>query len=253
VYSGGVLPDRRGDSPTTAAPRDYRGLFLVLHSYSQRVLWPWAYSTAATGNATALRTLGRRLAWFNGYKPQQWIDMYAADGTTTDTMYGLLGVPSYTIEMGVAFFEDCSTFESSTYPKNLNVLRYAARTLTAPYQWPAGPDTYSVSASPSRVSVGATVTITATVDDSRFNQGNGAEPVQAISSAAAYLDRQPWLSRATPPAMQANDGAFNSSREVVSVRLSTAGLAAGRHLVFVRGKDGSGHFGPPEAVFFTVQ
>lgn len=253
VYTGGVLPDRRGDSPTTAAPGNYRGLFLDLHSYSQRVLWPWAYSTAPTGNATALRTLGRRLAWFNAYKPQQWIDMYAADGTTTDTMYGLLGVPSYTIEMGVAFFEDCSTFESSTYPKNLNALRYAARNLMAPYQWPAGPDTYTVTASPTRVSAGATVTITATLDDSRFNQSNGAEPVQAIAGASAYLDRQPWLSNATPRVMQANDGAFNSSREVVSVRLSTAGLAVGRHIVFVRGKDASGHSGTPEAVFFTVQ
>lgn len=253
VYSGGVLHDRRGDALTSAAPSNYRGMFLDLHSYSQRVLWPWAFSTAHTANATALRTLGRRIAYFNAYKPQQWINMYAADGTTTDTMYGLLGAPSYTIEMGVAFFESCSTFEGSTLPKNMAAMKYAARNLMAPYLWPSGPDAYALSVSPNSVTAGTTVTVTATIDDTRFNQTNGTEAVQAIIAANAYLDQQPWLSQTTPRAMRANDGAFDTSKEVVSVRLSTTGLAKGRHVVFVRGKDASAKFGTPNATYFTVQ
>ncbi|HEY5802711.1 MAG TPA: M14 family zinc carboxypeptidase [Lysobacter sp.] len=252
TWRGGVFPDRRGDAATAAAPADYRGLFVDLHSYSRLVLWPWAYSDATTANATALRTLGRRIAWHNGYAPKQWVGLYVADGTNTDTMYGLLGVPSYTIEMGVAFFESCATFEATTLPKNLAALRYAARNLTAPYVYPSGPDTVTVSASPASLSAGQPLTVTATIDDSRSNQSNGAEPVQAITAASAYLDQRPWSAGATRITMQASDGAYNSSNETVRAVVSTQGLAPGRHVVFVRASDASGSVGTPNAVYFTV-
>ncbi|HEY1141054.1 MAG TPA: M14 family zinc carboxypeptidase, partial [Lysobacter sp.] len=119
TYVGGVLPDRRANTDTSAAPSDYRGMFIDLHSFARMVLWPWSYTSAPTANATPLQTLGRRMAWFNGYSPQQWTGMTIADGTTTDTLYGLLGAPSYTIEMGYAFFEDCGQFTQDTLPHNL--------------------------------------------------------------------------------------------------------------------------------------
>jgi hypothetical protein len=97
------------------------------------------------------------------------------------------------------------------------------------------------------------VTVSATFNDARFNQNNGTEAVQAIASAAAYVDRQPWRANTVAHAMTASDGAFNSSKESASVRLSTTGLARGRHVVFVRARDASGPVGPPEAVYFTVQ
>ncbi|HEV8695254.1 MAG TPA: M14 family zinc carboxypeptidase, partial [Lysobacter sp.] len=252
VYVGGVLPDRRGDASTSLAPSDYRGLFLDLHSYSRLVLWPWSYKSEAPPNATALRTLGRRLAWFNGYSPRQWTGLYIADGTDTDTVYGLLGAPSYTIEFGVSFFESCSTFESSTLPLNLAAVRYAARALYSPYVYPAGPDTTAIGISLSRVSAGTPVTVSATVDDSTFNQTNGTEPVQAIASARAYLNQRPWTSGATPIVMSASDGSFNSSRENVTASIATNSLPIGRHTVFVRGTDAAGRPGTPKAVLFTV-
>ncbi len=70
------------------------------------VLWPWAFQSTAPPNRTALRTLGRRMAWFNDYSPRQWTGLYIADGTTTDTVYGLLGAPSYTIEMGAGILRE---------------------------------------------------------------------------------------------------------------------------------------------------
>ncbi|QSX74891.1 hypothetical protein HIV01_017390 [Lysobacter arenosi] len=252
TWRGGVFPDRRGDAATAAAPQDYRGLFVDLHSYSRLVLWPWAYSSTATANATALRTLGRRIAWHNGYAPKQWVGLYVADGTNTDTMYGLLGVPSYTIEMGVAFFESCATFESTTLPKNLAALRYAARNLTAPYVYPTGPDTLAVAVSPASVSAGQAVTVTATIDDGRSNQSNGAEPVHAIRAASAYLDQRPWTAGATRVAMQPSDGTWDTSRESVRAVVNTQGLAPGRHVVFVRGSDAGGSVGTPDAAYFTV-
>ena len=217
------------------------------------VLWPWSYTSTNAPNVTALRTLGRRLAWFNGYKPAKWVSMYVADGTDTDAMYGVLGVPSYTIEMGVAFFESCSTFEDSTLPKNLQALRFAARNLWAPYLYPSGPTTTSLSVSPANVAAGSPVTVTASLDDTRFSTRNGTEAVQAIRSATAFVDQQPWTANATGRVMQASDGAYDQATESATVQLSTTGLAPGRHVVFVQGKDASGRVGTPQAAYFTVQ
>uniref|UniRef100_UPI0021483C33 M14 family zinc carboxypeptidase n=1 Tax=Tahibacter caeni TaxID=1453545 RepID=UPI0021483C33 len=251
-YSGGVFPDRRADAVSSAAPDDYKGVFLDIHSYSQLVLWPWGDTSAAAPNGPALRTFGRRLAWFNGYYPQQSDELYATDGATDDNMYGSLGVPAFTIELGVAFFESCTTFQNTTLPQNLAALRYAARNLQAPYQLPAGPDTTAISVSPSSVAAGTTVTVTATVDDSRFNQRNGSESVQAIASAAAYVDAAPWQAGAVPIAMSAGDGSFDTSTETVRATISTTGLAPGVHRVVVQGVDAAGKPGTPNVVQFTV-
>lgn len=251
TYSGGVLADRRTDTGT--APADYRGMFLDIHSFSRLVLWPWAYTGAAAPNMGQLRTLGRRLAYFNNYRPVQWTGLYAADGTNTDTIYGISGAPSYTIELGQEFFEDCPTFESSTFPQNFNTLKYAARNLQEPYLSPSGPDTTSTGQSAISVERGQALAVSAWVDDQRYNQSNGTEPVQTITSAAAYLDRAPWTTGAAPIAMRAYDGAFNSARELVVVNINTANLAYGKHVVYMRGADASGRAGTPTAVYFTVR
>lgn len=249
-YSGGVLPDRR--TSTGPAPSDYRGLLLDIHSYSQLVLWPWAHTTTDAPNAGQLRTLGRRLAYFNGYRPAQWTALYAADGTITDTVYGATGAPSFTIELGQEFFEDCPTFESTTLPRNLAALRYAARNLQAPYASPSGPDTTAIGASAAFVTPGQVLAVSAWIDDARFSQANGTEAVQTVTGASAYLDAPPWAAAADPLPMRASDGAFDSSREQVVVNIDTRGLAYGRHVVYVRGTDASGRAGTPAAIHFTV-
>jgi hypothetical protein len=251
IYRGGALPDRRTDDTVTPAPANYQGMFLDLHSYAQRVLWPWSFSGTAPPNNAPLRTLGRRLAWFNDYHPQQWFNMYAGDGTETDAIYGRTGAPSYTVEMGVSFFEDCNTFETSTYPKNIAAIRYAARSLWAPYVYPAGPDTSALNASPALAVPGTPVTITATVDDGTFNQSAGTEPVQAIASVTAYIDHTPWNGGGAR-SMSPGDGRFDGSREVATLRIDTRGLAPGRHVVYVQGKDAAGQAGTPQAVYFSV-
>lgn len=252
AYSGGIFPDRRGDAATSAAPDDYQGLFLDIHSYSQLVLWSWGDTTAQAPNGPALRTLGRRMAYFNGYRPQQSDELYATDGTTDDTMYGLLGVPSYTIELGVSFFESCTTFTSSTLPKNLAALKYAARNLTAPYRYPSGPNTVSVSSSSASVAAGTPVTISAILDDSQFNQTNGTETTQAIASAKLYVDVPPWEVGASGLTMAASDGSFNATRETVAATLNTTGLTAGPHLIYVQGTDAAGKPGTPNAAILTI-
>jgi subtilisin-like proprotein convertase family protein/murein tripeptide amidase MpaA len=252
AYSGGIFPDRRGDTATSAAPDDYQGIFMDIHSYSQLVLWSWGDTTALAPNGPALRTLGRRMAFFNGYRPQQSNELYGTDGTTDDTMYGLLGVPSYTLELGVAFFESCGTFESSTLPNNLAALKYAARNLTAPYRYPSGPNTASVSLSTTTVSAGTPVTVSAVLDDSQFNQSNGTEATQAIASARVYVDVPPWEPGAVALTMSPADGSFNATRETATLSLSTTGLAQGRHVIYVQGTDASGKPGTPNAAILTI-
>jgi carboxypeptidase T len=252
VYSGGLFPDRRGDANTSAAPDDYQGLFLDIHSFSQLVLWSWGDTTSPAPNAAALRTFGRRMAFFNGYRPQQSNELYGTDGTTDDTMYGLLGVPSYTIELGVSFFESCTTFTSSTLPKNLATLKYAARNLTAPYRYPSGPNTVSVSSSSATVAAGTPVTISAILDDSQFNQSNGTEATQAIASARLYVDIPPWEAGAAGIAMSASDGSFNTTREIATATLGTTGLGVGRHILYVQGTDATGALGSPNAVLLNI-
>ena len=251
TYTGGVLADRRTDVGT--APADYRGMFLDIHSFSQLVLWPWAYTSTAAPNAVPLRTLGRRLAYFNGYRPVQWTGLYEADGTNTDTVYGTTGAPSYTIELGQEFFEDCATFESTTFPRNFNALRYAARNLHAPYRAPSGPDTVAIGASAIAVDRDQAFAVSAWVDDAHFNQENGTEAVHTVTGASAYVDAAPWASGAAPITMRASDGAFNSSREQVVVNIDTRTLAYGRHVIYVRGVDASGASGTPSAIYFTVR
>ncbi|KWS06960.1 Extracellular zinc protease [Lysobacter capsici AZ78] len=252
VYSGGIFPDRRADDVNAAAPDDTQGVFIDIHSYADLVLWPWGDTSNPPPNLSALRTLGRRMAHFNNYRPQQSSELYATDGTTTDTMYGLLGVASYAFELGGTFFESCSSFTGTTLPNNLKTLRYVARSLWAPYTLPSGPDTTVVNVSSATVPAGTPVTITANINDGLFNQSNGTEAVQNIASARAYLDAPPWASGATPIALSASDGSFNSSNENVTGSISTTGLSQGVHTVYVQGTDAAGKPGTPNAVRFTV-
>lgn len=257
VYSGGVLPDRRADDVNTAAPDDYAGLFFDIHSYSKLVLWSWGDTDALAPNDAALRSLGRRLAWFNNYTPQAAIELYPTDGATDDTFYGLLGVPSYTIELGTAFFESCNSFTSTTYPKNLAALKYAARTAHAPYRLPAGPDVHDLAVSaPAQGAGGLYVTLTATVDDLRYNQSNGEQDTFAITAANAYLDKLPWEPGAVAIPLAAVDGNFDDKTETIRGTISLDGLSPGRHILYVQGVNAlggsAGTAGTPDAVFVQV-
>ena len=118
---------------------------------------------------------------------------------------------------------------------------------------PAGPDALNVTATPDTVTVGDPVILTATINDTRFNNSNGAEPTQAIAAAEYYIDTPPWQAGAVAYPMAAADGTFNSTIENVSPRSIPTGLSGGRHIVFVRGKDASNNWGAFSAVFLDVK
>lgn len=254
-YLRTIFPDTRDalpNQPSIAADPTTQGLFLDMHSYTGLVLWPWG-GPGVTGNNQAFVNLGRRLAWFNSYTPQQSLNLYATDGTTIDQAYGDLGVPALTYELGTAFFQDCASFENTILPANLASLRYGARVLHAPYILPAGPDAYDMAIDQSVVEQGTSVVITATVDDSRFRSGpGGASTIHPIAGANLFVDHLPWQPEAIALAMAASDGDFDTAVESVSFTLDTTSLAPGKYTLFVQGHDTGGEAGPPAAVFVEV-
>lgn len=241
------FPDQRGPGLGDAAPADSTGVYLDLHSYGELVLWPWGFTASPAPNGVALATLGRRFAWFNGYYPEQAIGLYPTDGTTDDFGYGELGVAAMTFELGTSFFQSCATFEGAIAPANLEALRYAAKVARTPLLTPSGPETTDVALAPAVVAVGLPVDLAATLDDARFSTDNGSEPVQTIAAGEAYVDLPPWTVGSSPIPLQAADGAFDATPEDATATFDTDGLAPGRHLVFVRGQDASGSWGPVTA------
>lgn len=245
-----AFADNRGPARTDAAPDTTSGLYMDIHSYSQLVLWPWGDTTTVAPNGTQMQSLGRKFAYFNGYTPEQSVGLYPTSGTTDDFAYGELGVPAYTIELGTAFFEPCSTFTGTTLPKNQAALLYALRVARQPYTMGSGPDSVTLNA-PASVATGASFTLSASATNTRFNTSNGAEPTRTITAAEYFIDTPPWAG-GTARAMTATDGAFNAATESVQATVSTSGLSAGKHTVYVRAKNSGGTYGPVSALFVTV-
>ncbi len=251
-YARSIFPDQRDPSIGAAAPADATGLYIDIHSYSELVLWPWGFTGTPTGNGAALQTLGRKLAFFNGYEPDQAIGLYPTDGTTVDFAYGDLGVAAVLFELGTWFFEDCADFESTILPDNLEALIYAAKIVRTPYLTPAGPETTAVTATAVVVAPGDPITIYAIADDSRFNNSNGSEPSQPVAAAELFIDAPPWQAGASAIAMSATDGAFDAAVEPIEGEIDTTGLAEGRHTAFLRAQDANGSWGPVSATFVWI-
>jgi len=238
-YVRSIFPDQRGDLITDAAALDATGVFIDIHSFSQLVLWPWGFSNAAgpAPNQDQLSTLGRRLAFFNSYRPQQILGLTAASGSTADFAYGELGVAAYAYELGTSFFQDCSFFENNIADQNIASMMYAAKVARTPYQTPSGPDVDEPIISPNTLLPGENINLLVRADGTRFS--TLAEPTspqeapRVISNVEIFLDNLPWASSATANATP-SDGSFDSSLEDATATLSTTGLTQGRYTVFAQ-------------------
>lgn len=249
-YAYTLFPDQREDPITATAPITTTGIFLDVHSFSEEILWPWGFTTDPPPNGTGMETLARKMGYFNGYDATQ--SLYTTSGSTKDFMYGEFGVPGYTIELGTTFFQSCTVFEDTIYPDNLPMLIYAAKASRYAYITPAGPDSLTLTLSDNDIIAGNMVDLTATIDDTRYNNSQGTEPSQNIIMAEYYIDTPDWLAGATPLAMTASDGNFNNTVEAVEATIDTTGLSAGRHTIFVRGQDATGNWGAYSAIFLNI-
>ena len=243
-----IFPDQRGPDDTDPAPDNATGVFITLHSYSDLVLWPWGHTSTPAPNATQLQMLGQRLASFNGYMPQQAVGLYPTSGTTDDWAYGTLGIAAYTFEIGNdgdGFYPDCSRYDALIQP-NVDALLYAAKVVRTPYITSFGPHAQNVTVMLDSVLIGQPLTVQATLNDADSKNAG-----QTVVAAQAYLGKPPW-DGGVPTPLSAADGAFNEAEEDVQGQVATAGMTRGRHLVYVRGQDANGFWGPISAAFVQL-
>jgi plastocyanin len=106
-----------------------------------------------------------------------------------------------------------------------------------------GPVTSSVGASPDPTNGAASVTLTATVDDS-------ATGGSSIAAAEYFVDAAGAAGTGT--AMGAADASFNSVSEGVTASVDVSALGLGPHTLFVRGQDSAGNWGGTQLVAFNV-
>jgi carboxypeptidase T len=252
-----LYADNRGPNDTDAAPSTTRGAMLTLHSYSNLTLLPWGWTTALAPNDAGFRSLAFRMSYYNGYKTGTGPEtLYSTTGTTDDHIYGQLGVPGFTIEIGPTS-GSCSGFtpayscqDGTFWPLIRGSLLSLAKNSRAPYVEAAGPATTSAAATVS----GSTVTVTGTTNDNAYGNATGSvgrPATQNIAAGEYFLDTPPWAG-GTAAAMTATDGAYNAKSEGIQATLSTVGLASGRHSVYVRGRDTAGVSGPVTTAWFTV-
>jgi hypothetical protein len=289
-WEGGALPDGRPKNATycnaenrdnggtgeldwkTGADENYGGgVFIDLHSNARAVLWPWGVERTENNNNThtpnnkGMAVIAQRLAYHNNYSSQQLLS-YNTEGTTKDAVYGYLGAPAYTVEMGRSFYEDCGVFARETIPENFNGFHYLSRVLHRPYQLPFGPDTVNVALSGAAKVAGDKVTVTATVDDNRYRYSNAGQAdilpppypvVYNVKSAMAYIDKLPWEAGAVgiPLTLSGSTQAkadFPDATKTVSGSIDTTGLSVGRHMVYVQGTNDDNKAGALSAGFLDV-
>ena len=263
-----LFPDQRGPNDGDAAPITTKGAMVTLHSSSNYVILPWGFvecnATACPAsqqapNNTGLRSLAFRMSFFNSYRTGQGSEiLYATSGTTDDHAYGTLGIPAYTFEIGPSS-GTCSGFtpayscqDGTFWPINRPAFLYAAKNVRQPYASALGPTALSLSLSAGTVQQGTATTLQAVINDAQFgNNGFGIPTAQSIAAAEVYVDMPPWEG-GTPINMNAQDGSFNATSEIVNASINTSGLSVERHTLFVRGRDSANNWGATTATWITV-
>ncbi|MEM8808872.1 MAG: M14 family zinc carboxypeptidase [Cyanobacteria bacterium P01_G01_bin.38] len=246
---------------------DASGVYLDVHSFGNLVLHPYGTTTDQPPNYTGLRNLGLKMGYFTGldgeaYDVQQAIGLYATDGTTEGWVYDTFGIAAYTIELGTEFFEQSDYFEETIVPEFTPALYYAAKSAYQPYQTSAAPDAIGLDLDLPTVVAGQTVTLTATADATRYDDGNlsseglteGLElpDFTTVGGARYSFDAPSWVDGTELFEMTAADGDFDSTVEDLVATIDTTSLEPGRHTLFVESLSAEGTYGVPTAIFLDV-
>ncbi len=250
-----LFHDQRPAALSAPAPITTTGGFLTLHSFANMVLMPWSFTSSNPPNDLGMRSLGFRMAFYNGYQTGQSPEiLYGTSGSTDDWTYGELGIPSYTYEVGpssggCAGFIPPYSCQSGFWDKNLPALLYFARSARQPYASALGPTATSLAVSTTVAASMTNASLRAVFNDNAFGAAGVARPdSQAVVAAQAFLDTPPWLG-GTPITLTLADGVADSTAEAFVGTVPVTMNLTLRHMVYVRGIDANGDIGPLRAAW----
>jgi len=240
-----------------AFPDTAVGLFVDIHSYGDDIIFPYGYQNWKAGNHDAFKSMSHKICSINGYDPSGsgYYFLGRTSGDTLDYHYGALGVASILYEVGTAWAESCSTFESSVFPPNLDALLYTAKLAKTPYRTSLGPDVMSMNVTVS--ADGNQVTVSAEVSDYAMTalpkKAQLSTAVQNIQSVKAYLDSHPYdASPSQPLPMTTPSGqAFASHTESVSLSIDSSSID-GRHTICLVASDAHGYDGTVSCKYIDI-
>jgi PKD repeat protein len=261
TFFASIFPDQNGnngdDQIPIAAPNNTTGIFLSLHSYGDEVLWPWGFNASLDPpNVTQLSTIGRKLAYLTTYYPLH--NLYTVDGDNADWVYGKLGVPAFTYEIG-ADYGTCGDFfpayacqdgegvSRNFWAENRPSFIYLHKIARTPYMTAYGPDSNTLSVNPSTVISDNPVNLSAFIMDYRYSGDLTAN----IGGAEYFIDTEGI--DGTGIAMSPSDGTWGGSTETVESIVDTTDLSAGQHYILVHGRNVNGDWGPFTAVFLIIE
>ena len=257
-----LVADQRGPNDTDAAPITATGVYQNLHSDAAINLFAWGWTSTPMPNFAETNNIAAHMsalnAGGNGYPYGGIINqLYPVDGGSVDWSYGELGMASFTTEVsGQDFLPSYSCIDNpgcgstrGLWPENQGMLLYLAKIARTPYLTSHGPDANTVVTNPSSVAQGVPSQVTATIN---FAWSKNAFS-QNVGAAEYYIDTPPWAGGTAIPM----SGSFTTPTVTVNATINTAGLAAGRHVIFVRGRgvntvQGLQTWGPISAAFLDV-
>jgi hypothetical protein len=256
-----VLPDSNGPNGDNelppAAPENTPGIFISLHSYADEILWSYEFDSGTAPNDAELTSIARKLAYETNVMYPSGL-LYTVDGSTVDWIYGKLGIPAYTFEIGPdygvcgGFFPDYECQDGlNGYTRNFwsemkPAFLYAHKIAAAPYMTSYGPDALNPAVVPGDVPAGMPVDLTATIADQRY----GGDPLKPVAAAEYFID-SPGAD-GTGFIMLPSDGGWGEPSEPAEAVVETAGLSMGLHYILVHGKNDDGEWGPFTAVFLNI-
>ncbi len=230
--------------PETQAVRDLAlregfDMVISLHSFGELILYPWGYTPVPAPDANGLYRVARALSSFNGYTPIQSVQLYPTNGDTCDWVYGALGLPCFTFEIGSAaegyFWPDCKRLQAQ-WEANRGALLYALKLTAAPYQLALAPRIRDL-----RLRYhGRRLKVEALLDDT----ATGGE---AVTGGEVFVDSVGPAGTGVPLVA---GGVASVSVATATATLDLAGWH-GRHTLYVFAEDASGHRSPPTARFFA--